>query len=83
MQSKVVNGASTLFWSDRWIGEQRVADIAPRLMETIPSRMINRRTVQEVVGDKLWINDIWGDYQLVLLQTSFGFGILLHKLSFS
>ena len=61
MQSKVVNGASTLFWSDRWIGEQRVADIAPRLMETIPSKIINRRTAQEAVRDKLWINDIRGD----------------------
>jgi hypothetical protein len=45
MQSKVRNGASTLFWSNRWLGGQRVADIAHLLLETIPKRTISKRTM--------------------------------------
>jgi hypothetical protein len=45
MQSEVGNGASTLFWSDRWLGGQRTVDIAPRLLEIIPKKLINKRTV--------------------------------------
>jgi hypothetical protein len=53
MHSEVGNGASTLFWSDRWIGGQRVADVAPRLMEIIPRRMVNKRTVQEAIRESM------------------------------
>jgi hypothetical protein len=60
MYSEIGNGASTLFWSDRWLGGQRVVDIAPRLLETIPKKLINKRTVQEAIRDNLWINDING-----------------------
>jgi hypothetical protein len=35
-------------------------DIAPRLLETIPKKLINKRTVQEAIRDNLWINDIPG-----------------------
>jgi hypothetical protein len=35
-------------------------DIAPRLLETIHKKLINKRTVQEVIRDNLWINDING-----------------------
>jgi hypothetical protein len=45
MQSEVGNGASTLFWSDRWLGGQQTVDIAPRLLEIIPKKLINKRTV--------------------------------------
>jgi hypothetical protein len=34
--SEVGNGATTLFWTDRWIMGQRVRDIAPRLFNIIP-----------------------------------------------
>jgi hypothetical protein len=58
MYSEIGNGASTLFWSDRWLGGQRIVDIAPRLLGTIPKKLINKRTVQKAIGDNLWINDI-------------------------
>jgi hypothetical protein len=32
--------------------------IAPRLLKTIPKKLINKRTVQEAIRDNLWINDI-------------------------
>jgi hypothetical protein len=35
-------------------------DIAPRLLETIPKKLINKRIVQEAIRDNLWINDIHG-----------------------
>jgi hypothetical protein len=35
-------------------------DIAPHLLETIPKKLINKRTVQEAIRDNLWINDISG-----------------------
>jgi hypothetical protein len=35
-------------------------DIAPHLLETIPKKQINKRTVQEAIRDNLWINDISG-----------------------
>jgi hypothetical protein len=46
MQSEVGNGASTLFWSDRWIAGQRVADIAPRLgVDIEPAQLVMARLV--------------------------------------
>jgi hypothetical protein len=53
MYSEIGNGASTLFWSDRWLGGQRIVDIAPRLLETISKKLINKRTVHEAIGDNL------------------------------
>jgi hypothetical protein len=33
-------------------------DIAPRLLGTIPKKLINKRIVHEVIRDNVWINDI-------------------------
>jgi hypothetical protein len=55
MHSEVGNGASTLFWSDRWIGGQRVADVAPRLLEIILEEWLTRG---EAIRDNLWINEM-------------------------
>jgi hypothetical protein len=49
-QIEVGNGANTLFWKDRWINRQRVADIAPKLLATIPKRRVNKCTVQEALS---------------------------------
>ena len=40
-------------WAADW-------DIAPRLIETIPKKLINKRTVQEAIEDNGWINGIPG-----------------------
>jgi hypothetical protein len=45
--SEIGNGANTLFWTDKWINGRRIADIAPRLLSTIPKRIAAKRTVQE------------------------------------
>jgi hypothetical protein len=36
MISEVWNGAGTLFWTDWWLHEQQLADLAPSLL--LPSR---------------------------------------------
>jgi hypothetical protein len=58
MQTEVGNGSNTLFWHDRWINRQWVADIAPRA--AIPKRRVNKYTVQEVLPGHKWISDICG-----------------------
>jgi hypothetical protein len=37
--SKVGNGANTLFWTDKWVHGQKIADLVPRLFEVIPKRI--------------------------------------------
>jgi len=44
--TEVGNGNHTLFWTDRWIHGQSIADLAPRLLEAIPLRRVKRRTVR-------------------------------------
>ena len=44
--SEVGNVTSTLFWTDRWLHGQCIADLAPRLSSLVPKRTY-KRTVQE------------------------------------
>jgi hypothetical protein len=60
MQTKIGDGASTLFWRDRWLHGHRGADIAPRLLAAIPKRRINKCTVLEAPIEHKWISDIRG-----------------------
>jgi hypothetical protein len=46
MQTEIGDGASTLFWSDRWLNGHRVANIAPRLLVAIPKRRVNKCPVR-------------------------------------
>jgi hypothetical protein len=58
--SEVGNGAATLFWSDRWIQGQRIADLAPQVFATVPKMRISKRTVHEALTDHSWVMDIYG-----------------------
>jgi hypothetical protein len=60
LTSKVGNGTNTLFWTDKWIYGQKIADLVPRLFDAIPKRITNRRTVQEALTDRRWISNITG-----------------------
>jgi hypothetical protein len=60
MQTKVGNGANTIFWKDRWIQGQRVVDIAPRLLQVVLKGRINTRTVQDALIGRAWMSDIRG-----------------------
>ena len=58
--SEVGNGAATLFWTDRWLHGQSIADLAPHLFATISVRRRKKRTVQEALTNQAWISDIQG-----------------------
>lgn len=60
MVTEIGNGASTLFWKDRWLYSRCVKDLAPRLFEVVPRRIANSRNVQEALMDRRWISDIQG-----------------------
>jgi hypothetical protein len=47
-----------LFWSDKWIHGQKIADLVPRLFDVIPKRITNRRMVQGALTNRRWILDI-------------------------
>jgi hypothetical protein len=50
----------TLFWCDRWLHEQQVEDLAPRLLGAIPKRRANKCVVLEALMNHKWISDIRG-----------------------
>ena len=58
--SEVGNGSHTLFWTDRWLHGQCIADLAPRLYATVPKRRIKKCIVQEALTDRTWVKDIQG-----------------------
>ena len=59
--SVVGSGTNTLFWIDRWLNGRSIADLAPRLLEFVPKRIANRRTVEEAMADRSWVMDIRGN----------------------
>lgn len=60
MVSVVGNGATILFWNDRWLHGQQIVDFAPRLHVVVPKRRASRRTVLEALTDNAWVHDIQG-----------------------
>lgn len=57
---KVGDGRSSFFWKDRWIGGFTAAEIAPEVVDLIPTRRRNRRTVADALLDSSWVDDIQG-----------------------
>jgi hypothetical protein len=53
MQTELGNGATTFFWTDRWLLGHRIADLAPRLFGIIPKRRVNKRTVVDAISNQL------------------------------
>jgi hypothetical protein len=58
--SEVGNGEDTLFWIDRWLHGQCIADLAPSLFAAIPQRRRKQQTVQSALHNQAWIIDIQG-----------------------
>lgn len=55
------DGNLALFWKDRWINGRSIGEIAPHLIQAVPRRCINGRTVRDALnGRRRWIGDIWG-----------------------
>ena len=60
VHAEVGNGARVLFWTDRWLHGQCIADLAPRLFSAIPKKRVKQRTVQEAFTNRAWVSDIQG-----------------------
>jgi hypothetical protein len=56
----VGDGAKTLFWKDRWINGQSIAELAPSLINVVGPRTRNIRTVKEALQHRSWVRDIKG-----------------------
>jgi hypothetical protein len=58
--SQVGDGATTLFWTDRWLHGKSILEVAPALVSRISKRIQNCRTVQEALMNNRRVNDISG-----------------------
>jgi hypothetical protein len=61
IRTVVGDGASTLFWTDRWIQDKSVVDLAPELVAAVPARFRKLRTVHEALSSGIWTNDVRND----------------------
>jgi hypothetical protein len=46
---------SPLFWHDRWLMRQRIADMAPHVFSLVPKRLVKRRTVADALRCSSWL----------------------------
>ena len=60
VQTMVSNGASTKFWSDRWLHGKTIADYAPSLIQIIPKRAVKQQMLGQALHNRIWVSDIKG-----------------------
>lgn len=58
----VGDGKNTLFWTDKWIDGQSIAELAPCLLQAVGPQIRKSRTVHDALQDqgKKWVRDITG-----------------------
>jgi hypothetical protein len=61
VQAVVGDGATILFWTDKWIQGKSIADLVLELVAAVPRRFLKQRTVQEALSSGVWVNDIERD----------------------
>jgi hypothetical protein len=61
------NGASTLFWTERWINGQGVGELVPDMLAVMPTRRRSSRTVCLALCNDTWLRDIAGPLTLPVL----------------
>jgi hypothetical protein len=64
---QVGNGTSTLFWTDRWLNERSIEELAPCLISTVGLIIRRKRTVVDALQDKKWVADIRGGLTMQVL----------------
>jgi hypothetical protein len=64
------DGASTFFWTDRWLPLGRLTDIAPNLLRAVPKRSLRTRKVREGLAGA-WLDDISPDLDALAIQELF------------
>ncbi|XP_073367930.1 uncharacterized protein [Aegilops tauschii subsp. strangulata] len=58
---RVGDGATALFWKDRWMGAVSAKEVAPDVWGAVRTQTVNRRTVKEGLLNHRWTSDISGD----------------------
>jgi hypothetical protein len=60
--SMVGDGQSSLFWHDRWLMRQRIADLtphvfslAPHVFSLVPKKLVKRRTMADALCCSSWL----------------------------
>jgi hypothetical protein len=59
---------SSDLWKDRLLHGEKIADLVPRLFGAIPKRLVNTRTVQDVILSRRWVSDIKGALSVAVLM---------------
>jgi hypothetical protein len=57
---RIGDGHTALFWEDKWINGDCICDIAPCLLQLIPTQIRHRQTVREVLEIRQWVRAIDG-----------------------
>ncbi|WVZ63856.1 LOW QUALITY PROTEIN: hypothetical protein U9M48_013454 [Paspalum notatum var. saurae] len=65
--TRVGNGVSTFFWTDWWLEDKTVAELAPNLFSLIPKGIVKRRTVSQALSNRRWVEDIRGALTIQVL----------------
>jgi hypothetical protein len=76
--SEVGNGRNTLFWTDRWLHGQSLAQLVPNLYGSVPNRA-RKRTVFEAMTELRWARDIRGAITVAVLAEYFRMWDLLSE----
>jgi hypothetical protein len=64
---QVGNGASALFWIDRWMDGSSISSMAPDVLEAVPKRVQRTRVVTDGIKNNTWIRDISGSLSATAL----------------
>jgi hypothetical protein len=63
----VGNGEKTMFWMDKWLDGQSIADLAPSLVPLVAKRIMRSRAVCQALTASLWVRDISGALSVAAL----------------
>jgi hypothetical protein len=70
-ESQIGKGNTTLFWLDKWISGQCVADLASAVVATVPLQIQRERSVVEALVNRKWVTDIRSGLSLIRLVEFF------------
>jgi hypothetical protein len=64
LQTTIGDGATTLFWSNRWLDGRSLRELDPSLVAVVSKRVTNSRTIQQAMLQASWVQDIRGNLTL-------------------
>lgn len=64
---EIGNGKSVFFWTDRWLNNHSIAEMAPHLVDAVPLRTRRSRTVADALHNINWRRDIKGPLTIPVL----------------